>query len=250
MGNQQIHKRLVKEQVVAILENYLAKEISAKEAIENLGVKRSRFFKLLSVYRNGPDEFDIGYERSKSTRKISAEAEKAILAELKTEKKLIDNRDLPISHYNYSAIKDDLEKKKIIVSLPTIISRAKTNDFYKEKIVRKVHDREVLTNLIGELLQHDSSHHLWSPLMDQKLYLITTIDDYSRLILYAEFVEQENIWAHILALKSVFLQVPVVLQEVYVRLIKARPEPFLKYSPDLQLFFLLHKELIQFFLQR
>jgi len=206
MGNQQIHKRLVKEQVVAILENYLAKEISAKEAIENLGVKRSRFFKLLSVYRNGPDEFDIGYERSKSTRKISAEAEKAILAELKTEKKLIDNRDLPISHYNYSAIKDDLEKKKIIVSLPTIISRAKTNDFYKEKIVRKVHDREVLTNLIGELLQHDSSHHLWSPLMDQKLYLITTIDDYSRLILYAEFVEQENIWAHILALKSVFLQ--------------------------------------------
>lgn len=206
MGNQQIHKRLVKEQVVAILENYLAKEISAKEAGENLGVKRSRFFKLLLIYRQGRDEFSIEYRRGKSTRSISAETEKAILEELKAEKKLIDNRDLPISHYNYSAIKDDLEKKKIIVSLPTIISRAKANNFYKGKIVKKIHDREVLTNLVGELLQHDSSIHLWSPLMDQKLYLITTIDDYSRLIVYAEFVEQENVWAHILALKSVFLQ--------------------------------------------
>jgi hypothetical protein len=42
--------------------------------------------------------------------------------------------------------------------------------------------------------------------MDEKLYLITTIDDYSRLIVYADFVPQENVWAHILALKSVFLQ--------------------------------------------
>lgn len=206
MANQQIHKRLVKEQVVAILENYLAKEISAKEARENLGVKRSRFFKLLLIYRQGRDEFSIEYHRGKSTRSISTETEKAILAELKSEKKLIDNRDLPIRHYNYSAIKDDLEKKKIIVSLPTIISRAKANNFYKARIVKKIHDREVLTNLIGELLQHDSSIHLWSPLMDQKLYLITTIDDYSRLIVYAEFVERENVWAHILALKSVFLQ--------------------------------------------
>lgn len=206
MGNQQIHKRLVKEQVVAILENYLAKEISAKEARENLGVKRSRFFKLLLTYRQGRGEFSIEYRRGKSTRSISTETEKAILAELKTEKKMIDNRDLPISCYNYSAIKDDLEKKKIIVSLPTIINRAKANNFYKGKIAKKVHDREVLTNLVGELLQHDSSIHLWSPLMNEKLYLITTLDDYSRLIVYAEFVEQENVWAHILALKSVFLQ--------------------------------------------
>lgn len=206
MGNQQIHKRLVKEQVVAILENYLAKEISAKEARENLGIKKTQFFCLAAKYKNGVKDFDIGYRRSGTTRKISSKTESAILAELKAEKKLIDNRDLPIKHYNYSAIKDDLEKKKIIVSLPTIISRAKTNDFYQRRIFKKIHDREILTNLAGELVQHDSSHHLWSPLMDQKLYLITTIDDYSRLILYAEFVEQENVWVHILALKSVFLQ--------------------------------------------
>lgn len=42
--------------------------------------------------------------------------------------------------------------------------------------------------------------------MPEKFYLITTIDDYSRLLLYAELVEYENVWSHILALKSVFLQ--------------------------------------------
>lgn len=237
MGNQQIHRRFVKEQVITILENYLAKEISAKEAMENLGLKHSRFFKILSSYRDMPDKFDIEYRRNGSSRKISDKAEKAILEELRTEKKLIDNPALPIRHYNYSAIKDDLEKRKIVVSLPTIISRAKTNNFYQDKIARKVHDREVLTNLAGELLQHDSSFHLWSPFMDQKLYLITTIDDYSRLILYADFVEKENVWAHILALKSVFLQYGVPLryysdQHAIFRFVKDRDKnrPFNVYT--------------------
>lgn len=98
------------------------------------------------------------------------------------------------------------EKHGVVVSAPTIINYAKANEFYKEKIVRKSHDREVITNLIGELAQHDSSHHLWSPYMNRKLYLITTIDDHSRLLLYAELVEAENTWVHIEALKSVFLQ--------------------------------------------
>ena len=75
-----------------------------------------------------------------------------------------------------------------------------------EKKIKKIHDREVITNLVGELAQHDSSHHLWSPYMKRKLYLITTIDDYSRLLLYAQLVEAENTWVHIEALKSVFLQ--------------------------------------------
>ncbi len=238
MGNQQIHNRLVKEQVIAILENYLSGEIKVKEACLNLGVKRSRFFKLLFDYRSGRKNFSIEYKRKKSTRSISKKAEKAILAELKSEKKLIDDKDICITHYNYSAVKDLLEEKhNISVSLPTIIDRAKDNGFYKQKINKKVHDREVLTNLIGELLQHDSSIHLWSPFMDKKLYLITTIDDYSRLILYAELVEQENVWAHILALKSVFLRYGCPLkyysdQHAIFRFVKDRDKnrPFNVYS--------------------
>lgn len=202
---QQLHKRFTKEQVTTILKSYLSEEISLEEAKKDLEIGRSRFFKLLSDYKADPDKFDVSYAREKATRKISEEADKAILEGLESDKKLIDNKDMPVRDYNYSAIRDDLQKKGIAVSLPTIIKRAKANDFYKAKTVKKVHDREVLTNFAGELLQHDSSVHLWSPYMEEKLYLITTIDDYSRLILYAELVEKENVWNHILALKSVFL---------------------------------------------
>lgn len=201
-----MHKRFTKEQVTTVLEGYLSEEISLEEAKKNLEIGRSRFFKLLSDYKADPDKFDVEYTREKATRRISKEADKAILEGLKSDKELIDNKDMPVRDYNYSAIRDDLQKKGFTVSLPTIINRAKTNDFYKIKIVKKVHDREVLTNFAGELLQHDSSVHLWSPYMEEKLYLITTIDDYSRLILYAELVEKENVWNHILALKSVFLR--------------------------------------------
>lgn len=207
MGNQQIHKRLINEQAVTILENYLAKEISAKEAWENLGLKRSRFFVLVAKYKDDSIDFNIEYKRIGATRKISETAEKAIINELKKEKELIDDKDISIRNYNYSAVRDLLaEKHNIGVALSTIINRAKNNDFYIKRIAGRAHDREVLTNLIGEMLQHDSSLHRWSPYMDDKLYLITTIDDYSRLILYAALVEQENVWAHICALKSVFLQ--------------------------------------------
>ncbi len=207
MSNQQIHKRLSEEQVIAILENYLAKEIGTKEAMANLDLKRSQFFNLASQYKNNPDKFNLEHKGNSGNRRISGKAEAKILTELKSDKKLIDDRNIPVKDYNYSAIKESLEEKHgITVSLPTIISRAKENGFYQEKKIKKIHDREVLTSLAGELAQHDSSYHLWSPYMDKKLYLLTTIDDYSRLLLYAELVEQENAWAHILALKSVFLQ--------------------------------------------
>lgn len=207
MSKQQVHKRLTKEQVVTIFENYLAGEIRRRDACENLGIKKSRFFKLLSAYREPICDFDIKHKGNPGNRKISNQAEKAIMEELKSEKKLIDNKDIAIRTYNYSAVKELLEEKhKVKVALSTIINRAKNQGYYLGKPAKKIHDREVLTNLAGEMLQHDSSHHLWSPYMDKKLYLITTIDDYSRLLLYAELVEGENVWAHISALKSVFLQ--------------------------------------------
>lgn len=207
MSKQQIHKRLSREQVIAIFENYFNKEIRAKAAMENLGLKKSQFFNLAANYEEDPDNFDVKFKRDYANRRIPEKAEDKILKELKAEKKLIDNKDIAIRTYNYSAVRDLLEEKhSIVVSLPTIINRAKERGYYMGKPPKKIHDREVLTNLAGEMLQHDSSHHLWSPYMDKKLYLITTIDDYSRMILYAELVEEENVWAHILALKSVFLR--------------------------------------------
>lgn len=69
-----------------------------------------------------------------------------------------------------------------------------------------MHDHEVLTNYVGELIQHDSSHHHWSPYVDEKWYLITSLDDYSRYMLYADIEERELTWTHIKALELVWLK--------------------------------------------
>jgi hypothetical protein len=155
-----------------------------------LKIKRSRFFELLAKYRKDQDNFSIQYERKTINRKIDKAIEINIMKELNTEKDLIKAKEVPIRCYNYTYIKDILENDyNQKVSLPTIIDRAKRNNFYLLKPKRKAHDREVITNYPGELIQHDSSHHLFAPYASDKWYLITSIDDYSRLILYACLVE-------------------------------------------------------------
>jgi hypothetical protein len=62
-----------------------------------------------------------------------------------------------------------------------------------------------LTNYVGELIQHDSSIHKWAPDAGQKWHLITSLDDHSRLLLYADFFERETSWDHIAALENVVL---------------------------------------------
>ena len=141
-----------------------------------LQIKRSRFFVLVHKFINDPNRFSIAYKR-KSSGRISAELETIIRKELQKEKELIEDQEIPIRNYNYSYIRDQIYKnKRLTVSLPTIIKRAKENGYYIPKKVRKTHDREVLTNYPGELLQHDSSHHKFSPYAENKWYLITTID--------------------------------------------------------------------------
>lgn len=60
-----------------------------------------------------------------------------------------------------------------------------------------------MTNYVGELIQHDTSHHHWAPFAESKWYLITSIDDHSRDMLYADLWDRETSWAHIVALKAV-----------------------------------------------
>ncbi|MDI6603507.1 MAG: hypothetical protein QME57_05440 [Patescibacteria group bacterium] len=203
----QIHKKFTDDQVQNLLGRYLKHEIERKYIQEILGIGKVRFFALLKEYRKNPQCFSIKYQRT-TKPKLSNEAEEAIIKELMTEKKLIENQAVPIRKYNYSYIKDLLESAyQQNISLTTIIKRAKQNDFYLPKKQKKtIHDREVLTNYIGELIQHDSSFHLWSPLAKEKWYLVTSLDDHSRFILYAVFLKRETSWDHILALQTVILQ--------------------------------------------
>lgn len=204
---KQLHTKFADSQVKELIERYLKHEIERKYIQEILGIKKARFFALISEYRRNPESFSIQYVR-KTKNRIPQSAEKNIIKELKIDKKCIGNKDVPLRRYNYSYVKHRLEGKyKQIVSLPTIINRAKKHGFYlKKKPKKAVHDREVITNYAGELIQHDSSLHLFSPAAKVKWYLITSIDDFSRFLLYAVFLLKETALAHIRALETVFLK--------------------------------------------
>ena len=202
----QLHKRFTSDQVKELLERYLRNEIERKHLQEILGIKERRFFALVRQYRENPHHFTIQYHRASPPR-ISKALEKNLLFELSIDKDMIQNKDVPLTSYNYSYIKDRLrEKYRQKVSLPTIIDRAKKHGFYLKKPKRTIHDREVLTRYTGEMNRHDASYHLWAPAAQEKWYLITSLDDYSRFMLYAVLIKKETSWTHILALQTVILR--------------------------------------------
>ena len=203
----QLHKNFTDHQVKELICRYLRKEIERNYIEEILGIGKTRFFALVKKYRKDPDSFSIEYKRKDATRKISKDIEDNIMKELVIEKKLVEDPEVPLRSYNYSYIADRLlYNYDQRVSTPTIIDRAKKGGFYLKKSKRKAHDREVLTNYIGELIQHDSSHHRWSPYAKNKWYLVTSIDDCSRFLLYYKLTERETSWTHIEALEEVALK--------------------------------------------
>lgn len=201
----QVHKCSSDEQVRMLFESYNRGQISRSDLQEMLGIGRARFFGLLRDYRQDPQGFSITYQRTTPARlvdEVEAELAKALLRE----KEIVEDADLPISGYNYTAIQDRLAEKGMQVSLTTIIKRAKKLDCHIPRRKHKTHDREVLTASIGALIQHDSSLHQWSPYAQEKWYLVTSIDEYSRKLLFADFFPKETTWAHMQATQAVLQQ--------------------------------------------
>jgi hypothetical protein len=197
----QLHRRFTDDQVKVLLSSYCQGLLGRGEVQEILDIGKTRFFALLKEYRQAPKAFSVAYERPSPSR-LSAAVEKEIEWELLREKEIVEDKRLPISGYNYSALRDRLKMKGIEVSVTTIIDRARRLDCYKPCKKRKTHDREVLTASIGALIQHDSSLHLWSPFAQEKWSLITSIDDFSRMLLFADFVPKDTTWAHIQAAQA------------------------------------------------
>ncbi len=198
---EQIHRRFTTEQVKVLFKAYCKGTLDRPAVQETLGIGKARFFALLKQYRHNPEGFCLIYQRTAPAR-LPARAEEEIERELMLEKGLIDDPTLPITTYNYSAIRDRLVKRAVIVSLPTIITRAQSLGCYQPHLRKKVHDREVVTTAIGALIQHDASHHRWSPYAKERWVLITSLDDFSRKMLYADLFEQETTWAHIRAAEA------------------------------------------------
>lgn len=121
-----LRKLFSAKEVKEVFERYLSHQIALEQALALLKIRRRQFFKLLKVYRERPDGFSLDYKRKAPPRKIDAKSEARIMRELKKEAEIIADKDNPVRFYNYSYLKEILEKKhKVHVSLPTIIRRAK-----------------------------------------------------------------------------------------------------------------------------
>lgn len=128
---EQLHKRFTNEQVKELLQRYVDRKIKREYIQQIFGIKRRQFFVLVKKYTENPNTFSIDYSRTGKTRSIDPDIEKNIIKELTIDKKLIKDKNVPLKSYNYSYIQDRLESNyRQKVSLPTIIDRAKKNDFY------------------------------------------------------------------------------------------------------------------------
>jgi len=206
-----VHKRFTDDQLRSLFRAYDDGQIDRDQIEEVLGIGKTRFFALWKLFRKDPGRFSISYHRN-SPRRLTKGSEEKIRAFLLEERALIDDPSLPISSFNYSAIRDRLRDGGIEVSLPTIIDRAKTLGCHRPHPKKKAHDREVITTAVGALIQHDASLHRWSPYAESKWTLISSLDDYSRKLLFADFFEHETTWAHLEAAEALTRRYGLPLQ--------------------------------------
>ena len=72
----QLHKKFTDSQVKELIGRYLRREIPRDYIQEILGMGRSRFFALVSRYREDPHGFSVQYTRRTGTRAIAESVEK------------------------------------------------------------------------------------------------------------------------------------------------------------------------------
>ena len=216
----QIHTNNNDAQVKQAFTWYEAGQMSRQDVMAQLGIKQSQFYVWLARWRKDKANFTVRYKRRTANHALSKPVVATIHRELEADAGFIANPAMPIMFYNYSAIRDAVEDSTgQKVSAQTVINYAHKWGYYIERPKNKQpHDRQVLTSYTGMLLQHDASLHQWSPyavLPDgspEKWSLITTLDDHSRLLLYADLFERETAWAHIQSLESVVLEYGVGIQ--------------------------------------
>lgn len=121
---EQIHRQLIDEQIRLIFRSRADRQLTHEEVQETLGAGKSQFIILLKTYCLDPSVFSVSYPRH-APGNLAVETEQAIQLERKREKGLVEDPELAISSYHYSAPRDHLKKKAITDFATTIPKGAK-----------------------------------------------------------------------------------------------------------------------------
>lgn len=198
MSNQ-LHKRFSVEFIEEALEAFNRQEITERTACELLGIKRTRLYDLRKQWlrcRIKGEKFLLWNRKDSKFHKFSEEVEDWLHKELKY---IRTKANVYRGKFNFSFLAELAEREfKKEFRRNSIRLFALRHGYYhalpEEK--GKVYTR-FETSGPGALFQHDTSHHLWIPLLGQKQSVILTQDDYSRKVMGATILEQETAAAHL-----------------------------------------------------
>jgi len=207
MMKERIHKRLPVEFVKEVLEAFNRHNISEKEAIKLLGIKRSRLYQLRKrwIRSNRKRPFSLWQRTENAFQVISTEVKEWLdkeLSYIRYEAETFRGR------FNFAFLAEEAEKRfgrpfnRNSIRLYAL-KRGYYHALSSEK--GKVYTR-FETSGPGALFQHDSSYHLWLPEIGKKQYLIVTKDDYSRMIVGARIVEVESSFEHLQTVKETVIK--------------------------------------------
>jgi transposase InsO family protein len=195
---ERIHKRLPVEFVQEVLDSFNQHRISEKEAMDLLGVKRSRLHQLRKrwLFKNRKNPFRLWRRVDNAFHVISSEVAQWLDKELRY---IRQEAETFRGRFNFAFLAEEAQKRfDRPFSRNSFRLYALKKGYYhalpEEKA--KVYTR-FETSGPGALFQHDSSHHLWLPSTGRKQYLILTKDDYSRRVVGTRIVEAESSFEHL-----------------------------------------------------
>jgi len=117
----QVHRRFPDEQARNLFRTYAEGYMQRSQVEEILEVSKTRFFALVKLYRKDPRCFSLANHRGSPLR-LSKDAEILIRKSLFEDRAMIEDPSLPVSSFNCSAIREQLQHLGFKVSLPTIVN--------------------------------------------------------------------------------------------------------------------------------
>lgn len=195
---ERIHKRLPVRFVEEVLEAFNRHRISEKEAMELLGIRRSRLHQLrkrwLRSHKKRP--FRLWQRVDSAFHVISEEVRQWLDGELRY---IRQEAETFRGKFNFAFLAEEAEKRFHRPFCRNSLRLYALKSGYYHALPEekgKVYTR-FETSGPGALFQHDSSCHLWLPKTGHKQYVIVTKDDYSRRTVGARVVEVETSFEHL-----------------------------------------------------
>jgi len=195
---ERIHKRLPVKFVQEVLESFNEHRISETEAMDLLGVKRSRLHQIRKrwLLSNRKNPFRLWQRAENAFHVLTEEVKEWLDQELRY---IRQEADLFRGKFNFAFLAEEAEKRFHRPFCRNSLRLYALRSGYYHALQEekgKVYTR-FETSGPGALFQHDSSYHLWLPSIAKKHYVILTKDDYSRRVVGARLVEVETSFEHL-----------------------------------------------------